>query len=132
MVLVEAGGCTVTTKVRNIEKAGGQIAVIGDGFYDSMEDVYMEDVDGSGFSLTIPALLIGKADARTLKVALQSKLQVKMKVDLEISHSDSKFVEVGLWYGSALDLDPKFLQGLYDYQHVLQNNVKFTPHIITL
>jgi hypothetical protein len=92
----------------------------------------MEDVDGSGFSLTIPALLIGKADARTLKVALQSKLQVKMKVDLEISHSDSKFVEVGLWYGSALDLDPKFLQGLYDYQHVLQNNVKFTPHIITL
>jgi hypothetical protein len=132
MVLVEAGGCTVTTKVRNIEKAGGQIAVIGDGFYDSIEDVYMEDVDGSGFSLTIPALLIGKADARTLKVALQSKLQVKMKVDLEISHSDSKFVEVGLWYGSALDLDPKFLQGLYDYQHVLQNNVKFTPHIITL
>jgi hypothetical protein len=132
MVLVEAGGCPVTTKVRNIEKAGGQIAVIGDGFYDSIEDVYMEDVDGSGFSLTIPALLIGKADARTLKVALQSKLQVKMKVDLEISHSDSKFVEVGLWYGSALDLDPKFLQGLYDYQHVLQNNVKFTPHIITL
>jgi len=55
-----------------------------------------------------------------------------MKVDLEISHSDSEFVEVGLWYGSALDLDPKFLQGLYDYQHILQNNVKFTPHIITL
>jgi len=70
MVLVEAGGCPVTTKVRNIEKAGGQIAIIGDGFYDSIEDVYMEDVDGSGFSLTIPALLIGKSDAMTLKVAL--------------------------------------------------------------
>jgi len=69
MVIVDAGGCPVTTKVRNIEKAGGQIALIGDGFYDSIEDVFMEDVDGSGFSLTIPALLIGKSDSMILKQA---------------------------------------------------------------
>jgi len=69
MVIVDAGGCPVTTKVRNIEKAGGQIALIGDGFYDSIEDVFMEDVDGSGFSLTIPALLIGMSDSMILKQA---------------------------------------------------------------
>lgn len=58
MILVDAGGCPITTKVRNIENAGGQVALIGDAFLESVEDVWMEDVDGSGFSLIIPALLI--------------------------------------------------------------------------
>lgn len=93
----------------------------------------MEDVDGSGFSLTIPALLIGKKDATTLKQQFKSgDHDIKLVVDLEISHAKDAIVEVGLWYGSTLDLDPAFLQGLYDYQHVLQKNVKFTPHIITM
>jgi hypothetical protein len=58
MILVNAGGCPVTTKVRNVQNAGGQLAIIGDGYYENVEDVWMEDVDGSGFSLTIPAMLI--------------------------------------------------------------------------
>ena len=55
---MNAGGCPVTTKVRNVQNAGGQLAIIGDGYYENVEDVWMEDVDGSGFSLTIPAMLI--------------------------------------------------------------------------
>ena len=33
-VLVKAGACSITTKVRNVEKSGGMAAVIGDGFYE--------------------------------------------------------------------------------------------------
>lgn len=58
MVLVMAGKCPITTKARNVENAGGQVALIGDAWYESIEDVWFEDIDGSGFSLTIPALLI--------------------------------------------------------------------------
>jgi len=75
----------------------------------------MEDVDGSGFSLTIPALLVGKSDGQFLQTALENKLVVKMKADLEISHSSSSTVEVGLWYGNTLDLDLKLIGSLYDY-----------------
>lgn len=132
MIIVDAGGCPVTTKVRNIEKAGGQIALIGDAYYDSIEDVYMEDVDGSGFSLTIPALLIGKNDGSVLREAAANSMTVKMKAELEISHADSNIVDVGLWYGNTLDLDPKLLRSMYDYTVLLKDNVKFTPHIITL
>lgn len=39
---------------------------------------------------------------------------------------------MGLWYGSTLDLDPKLLQELYDYQHLLASYVRFSPHIMTL
>lgn len=74
MVLVDAGGCTVTEKVRNIERAGGQVALIGDGFYESIEDVYMEDVDGAGFSLVTPALLIERKASEMLKTAAESGL----------------------------------------------------------
>ncbi len=88
MVIVNAGGCPVTTKVRNIEKAGGQLAIIGNAFFDSVEDVYMEDVDGSGFSLTIPAFLIEKETATILQTAVEQKLMVKLKATLEISESD--------------------------------------------
>lgn len=38
----------------------------------------MEDVDGSGFSLTIPALLIDFNATTILKVAAQSGLKVKL------------------------------------------------------
>jgi len=67
MVLVDAGKCTITTKVRNIENAGGQMALIGDAFYEKIEDVWMEDVDGAGFSLTIPGMMISKEDANAIK-----------------------------------------------------------------
>lgn len=40
--------------------------MIGDSIQENVEDVFMEDVDGSGFSLTIPALLIDMNDAKAL------------------------------------------------------------------
>jgi len=59
-------------------------------------------------------------------------MMVKMKATLEISHAESKQVDVGLWYGSTLDLNPKLLQQLFDYQKLIAEFVKFTPHIMTL
>lgn len=67
LVLVDAGGCPITTKVRNIENAGGQVALISDGYYETVDDVWVEDLDGSGFSLIIPGLLIDGSDAKLLK-----------------------------------------------------------------
>ena len=75
----------------------------------------MEDLDGSGFSLTIPAMLIQKADAEILMSELSKNTTIKMKARLEVSHSDSKMVEVSLWYGSSLDLPISLIQELYDY-----------------
>jgi hypothetical protein len=64
----------------------------------------MEDIDGSGFSLVIPAMMIQKADAKLLMSELVKNTTVKMKAQLEVSRTESKMVEVSLWYGSSLDL----------------------------
>ena len=52
--------------------------------------MFLEDVDGSGFSLTIPALLISKDDAFLLKSELDKNVTIKLKADLEISKTDSR------------------------------------------
>ena len=58
--LVDRGHCTFVTKVRNIEKAGGSLAVIIDDHeYDDVTKVIMSD-DGTGTGIRIPAMLISK------------------------------------------------------------------------
>ena len=78
--------------------------MIGDAFFENVEDVFMEDMDGSGFSLTIPAMLIQKDDAKLLLDQLVLDTKIKMRAELEVSQTENKMVEVSLWYGSSLDL----------------------------
>jgi hypothetical protein len=115
MVLVQAGHCPITTKVRYVEQAGGQIALVGDSLQDDPEDVFMEDVDGSGFSLNIPALLIDNVAEDLIIEQIKSGKTVTLKAQIEISHADSRKVEVGLWYGSILDIPSDLLKSLYNY-----------------
>lgn len=54
------------------------MALVGDAFIENIDEVWMEDVDGSGFSLTIPAMMISKADSTEVKSHLFSKEKVVM------------------------------------------------------
>ena len=67
IVLVDRGGCHFVTKVRNIEKAGGSLAVVIDDKLDEIpKHVIMSD-DGTGAGIRIPSMLIGKKDGDVLK-----------------------------------------------------------------
>lgn len=92
----------------------------------------MEDVDGSGFSLTIPAMLITHKDASILIEHAGKGDKIKLQASLEITHSEKRIVELSVWYSTTLDLDKKLLEQLYDYQHMMQDFVRFTPHILTM
>ena len=43
------------------------MALIGDSYTEKIEDVWMEDYDGSGFTLVISGIMISKEDAFQLK-----------------------------------------------------------------
>lgn len=64
--LVDRGHCTFVTKVRNIERAGGSLAVIIDDSFEDISKVIMSD-DGTGTGIRIPAMLIGKKEGQILK-----------------------------------------------------------------
>jgi hypothetical protein len=57
------------TKVRNIERAGGSLAVIIDDSFEDISKVIMSD-DGTGKAVRIPSFLIGKTDGDKIKDAL--------------------------------------------------------------
>jgi hypothetical protein len=48
------------------------MALIGDAFYEDVEEDLMEDVDGSGFSIIISGMMISSDDAYTFKITLKS------------------------------------------------------------
>jgi hypothetical protein len=64
--LVDRGHCTFVTKVRNIERAGGSLAVIIDDSFEDVNKIIMSD-DGTGTGIRIPAMMIGKKEGQILK-----------------------------------------------------------------
>ena len=48
MILVMSGNCSLVTKTRNVEKAGGAIAIIGDSVDDYLSVDSVLGDDGSG------------------------------------------------------------------------------------
>jgi hypothetical protein len=91
------------------------MALIGDAFFEDVEEVWMEDIDGSGFSLIISGMMISRDDAATFKTALKSGKSITLQAQLEIVHSTSNSIELGLWYGSILDIPIRLVEELYDY-----------------
>ena len=62
VILIERGECTFVTKVRNVEKAGANVALVGDTVEENSEVFIMSD-DGSGHSINIPSFFINKKTA---------------------------------------------------------------------
>ena len=66
IILVDRGNCAFVKKVRNIEHAGGRLAIVMDHKKEDISSVIMSD-DGTGMGISIPSLLIGKGDGEILK-----------------------------------------------------------------
>lgn len=133
IVMVDIGGeCSLTQKVRNIEQLGVKMAVIAANVDETSLQDYSMDDDGSGHSLTIPAFLISRPSAVSIKHALQVGEKVVIKGILEIVHPINDFVEYELWYTSIFDLEPNFIFQLYEWHKVVKDRARFTPRILTM
>jgi signal peptide peptidase-like protein 2B len=64
-ILAERGGCSFTTKVRNVEDAGASLAIIIDNKEEDVEMVNMVD-DGAGAGIRIPSMLVSKRDGQRM------------------------------------------------------------------
>ena len=71
MILLDRGNCSFVTKVRNVERAGANVALIGDNKVEDSEVFIMSD-DGSGHSVNIPSFLVRKSTADAFKQAYDS------------------------------------------------------------
>ncbi len=138
--LVDRGHCTFVTKVRNVERAGGSLAVIIDDNFEDVNKVIMSD-DGTGTGIRIPAMLIGKKEGQLLKDFLTkqpAELAAKAALSAEFvfKNQDNK-VNWELWYTSTNDKALDFLRNFHEVnKEVLHgssgdNLPEFSPHIVT-
>lgn len=68
-MLIERGNCPFVRKVRNVERAGGKLAIVIDNTDEDIKNVVMVD-DGNGNGIRIPSMLISRKDGNILKKTL--------------------------------------------------------------
>ena len=122
--LVDRGHCTFVTKVRNIEKAGGSLAVIIDDTQEDIKKVIMSD-DGTGTGIRIPAMLIGRKDGQILKDFLTKQpadvaAQAALAAEFIIKNHENK-VDWMIWYTSASDKALDFIKNFKDTEDKLND-----------
>ena len=64
-ILVKKGSCSITQKVRNIEEAGGHVAIIMDDKDENVEELFLAD-DGHEGDISIPAIIISQTDGNKI------------------------------------------------------------------
>jgi len=113
VILLERGNCTFVTKVRNVERAGANAALIGDNKQENSE-VYIMSDDGSGHSVNIPSYLIRMDTAMAMKEVYELEQRIIIRITIETGGKDEN-ADVMLWYSTPFDLDLNQLESLRDY-----------------
>ena len=107
--MVQRGKCPNQEKVRNVQEAGGLVAIIADDVDESVDELVMEgNSAGSTTPLNIPGYMIEKRVALMIQEELQ-KGAVYLKSELEIKTESDKLT-LGLFVSSSLDLSPEHMQ----------------------
>lgn len=130
-VIVDRGNCSFVTKTRNIQKIGGQIAIVVNNVDMDINDVFLAD-DGTGSDIVIPTLLISKKDGETIKAFIKDKTQEdKLVLSIDFSLKSSKTVSYDLFFSSDNLEMYKFITDFQSYFLKLQPYSNFKVHYVS-
>lgn len=109
-----------------MEKAGANIALIGDTVEEDSEVFIMSD-DGSGHSINIPSFFIDRKTSDAFKLSYAEHSHIIIKVVIETARSDQ--VAVDLWYSTPFDLSTETLNGMRSIIPLYGDNIEFHVNI---
>ena len=127
VILIERGDCTFVTKVRNVEKAGANIALIGDTVEENSEVFIMSD-DGSGHSINIPSFFINKETMDAFEDSYDNGDHIIIQVKIETAHTNNTS-QVDLWISTPFDLSVDTLRGLRNQLPLFGDQIQFDVKI---
>ena len=130
VILVERGNCHFVTKVKNIEKAGAFVALVGDNKQEASETMVMQD-DGTGHQINIPSFLIRYTAFEEIKATYEDGQKIIFRFSIDHPNDKDGKVDVDLWYSSVYDLSPTFLASLSDELPQLYAHINFNLRIMT-
>jgi hypothetical protein len=142
ILMMDRGGCTFVTKVRNAQRSGAAGVIIADnsclcsagdqcfsepGVDCEQREPIMAD-DGSGTDITIPAFLMFKQDSDLLKAELRANTMVQLEMAWSLPSPDDR-VEYDLWTMPTDLVSRDFLRTFKDASMALGDRAYFTPHM---
>ena len=135
-IMVQEGNCTLFEKLRNIESAGGHLAVIISDKLEKVEGIFISD-EGTGADINIPAVLIARSDGRVLANYYINHVQsheeikdIRIEVQFENENLDNT-VKYDLWYAPNQESAYLFLREFRDLQKALGDNAILGVHFFT-
>jgi hypothetical protein len=143
--MVDRGNCKFIEKARNIQNAGGKVALIVNNNDADPTSVIMRD-DGTGSDIMIPLVLISKKDGEILKEYYNNNKKnpdalrkLVLDVDFQIEHSGNT-AKVEVFMNSDSVEVYKLVQSLSKYDELrkyyfiilfLVQYVNYTPYYLT-
>jgi hypothetical protein len=133
IIMVHRGSCSFVTKVRNVENAGGHVALIIDNVEEEISRVVMAD-DGRGRELSIPGVLINAQDGKILTDFFSQKKDksqdLVLEVDFEMEHP-SNTVKYDFYSTADNESVYKLMIDFFLYQMELWEKTNLTVHYVT-
>ena len=129
-MVVERGGCTFVTKVRNIAHAGAKAAIIIDSKSENITNIQMSD-DGTGAGLRIPSVLIGKESGdKLIQYFKDANTETKRRVNININFMKphpQAIVDFDFWFTSSDFRSLMFMQNIRDLILPIIDQINFRP-----
>lgn len=135
-IMVYQGSCGTLDKIKNIENAGGHLAIIINEKDDNIGGIFMSD-EGAGYDITIPAVLISNTDGKKLTEYYSNHAyshedikEIKLEIKFENENKDNT-VKYDIWYSPDQENAYTFLHEFKNYQDILGENVVLGIHFFT-
>ena len=134
--MVYKGSCGTIEKVKNIENSGGHLAIIISDKNDTIGGIFMSD-DGSGYDISIPAVLISNSDGKKLVEyylehadSHEDIKEIKLEVKFENENKDNT-VKYDIWYSPDQENAYIFLNEFKNFQYALGEQAILGIHFFT-
>lgn len=128
--MIKRGECQTSDKVKNIEKAGGKIAILID--FPINEDTSKVVLSNPLHAqIHIPTIIIGSEEAEKildfyLAKSVEDRKQIMLMVQFETNKRDDR-VEYDIWLSSANDKGMKFIEDFYSLHTKFGDHALFQP-----
>lgn len=138
IIMVDRGDCSFVTKVRNVQEAGGHLAlIVNNDKHERIEDIFMAD-DGRGRDLVIPGVMITYQKGEILKNFYKENKNnkeildsIRLEIDFEMENR-TNIVKVDLFTNSESEKFYKVIADLYNHlvkmEEFLDLNIYYISH----
>lgn len=133
--MVREGNCSFFEKVRNIENAGGHLAIIISETEDSVNGIFLSE-EGLGSDITIPAILVSRKDGQKLAdyyvrhPTKEDNRDIRLEVQFQNEKLDNT-VRYDVWYSPEQDSAYSFFKDFKDLQKALGGQAILDIHFFT-